>query len=190
MAKDAIENEDQHRSRLNREIDSMLEPQPLLGSGNKHVKTFEASMIVSMAKEDGALNEDIARLIGVSLATLTRHYADELADGSVYFDKYLGRGMKTCAVRAIKGDARYNNVLLRVAACRIGMSEKVQQDNISSDGSMGAGQILNGLPVGSRLVLETPPAETEPAKPAVATKADKKAAKTPKSAKTPPKPPK
>ncbi len=179
-----FENEEQHRSRLNQNIGSILEPLPLNGSGNPFVKTFEQAMIVALAKEGGAINEDIAAMIGIQVSTLTKHFKEELANADEYLNRYIRKGMMTSAKRAIDGDARYNPVLLRVAAVRCGMSERIQQDNVSSDGSMSPGGVLNGLPVGSRLVIETPP-PADSAKPATKptekpVKPATKAKKTPK----------
>ena len=178
-----FENEEQHRSRINQNINSILQPLPLNGSGNPFVKTFEQAMIVALAKENGAIQEDIAGMLGINVLTLKKHFRDELDNAEEYLNRYIRKGMMTSAMRAIDGDHRYNPVLLRVAACRIGMSERVQQDNVSSDGSMSPGGVLNGLPVGSRLVIETPP-PADSAKPA--TKPTKKPVKpATKAEKTP-----
>ena len=193
------ENEEQHRDRLNKESASVLYPEPLLGSGNKFVKTFEHQMIVWLAKGNGAIDEEIAETLGICSRTLTEHFAKELADGREGYKDFLATGIRVAAKRAIDGDPRYNPVLLRVAACDIGMSDKIQTDHTNSDGSLAPQPMRFNLPVGSLLAIsvdgeadcESPapqPAPT-PQKPVLKPKGgkngDKKGNKSDKTAKSP-----
>ncbi len=164
MANDEFESEEQRliREDSERKIGAIIQGLPLLGSGNKFVKDEMMSMVVMLAKGRGATNERIAMQMGISVDTLTRHFAVELQNGNDYLDEFIHDGMVMGCHRSIAGNASYNNVLIRMAAHRLGISDKIQQDNTSSDGSMSPTQnYANGLPTAVRLRIENKSANGE-----------------------------
>ncbi len=136
---------------------------PLLGSGNKFVKTDEMTMAVALAVGNGMPRDRIASRLGISVKTLERHFEVELAEGKEYLQEACD-GTAMVGLFKARYDPRYIQLAKMTMAKHGGYSDKVQQDNISTDGSMGA----------RTPIIVVPDCSTAPA---VATKADKKAAK-------------
>ena len=186
---------------------ALLQELPLLGQGNKFVKEPYMTPLVLAAIGMGATIGELADTMGICKATVRRHFAVELEKGGSFIDKFVKDSLLIGVIKARTNPA-YQPTLRLMAFNRLGMTDKVQQDHTSSDGSLSGVGMPTGLPTGSRVRLlevevgkdgEANPAsaqESEPAPPATPKKTVKDAKGKPKPPKTsqtkkpkPPKPP-
>lgn len=64
-----------------------------------HVPTEKDRNIVSLCMASGFTYEQTARLVGVSLPTLTKHYADELENGAARMNAAVAKNLYSLALQ-------------------------------------------------------------------------------------------